>query len=142
MESAKGRNRTMTLVLYHRTSIGEAHDIVRKGFRDVDWDFGLQDARTGEDAVVTGVWLADRPLSQDDGVEGDALLEVRLEADEAELAPFALEGMMWHTRLWVVPSEWANQHGTARFAKVDPRSSWFHEAIDLDDETTQRDDDA
>jgi hypothetical protein len=61
----------MTVVLYHRTMIGEARGIVQRGFEDVDWDFGLQDARTGEDAVVTGVWLADRPLGEEEGIEGD-----------------------------------------------------------------------
>ena len=64
----------MTVVLYHRTSIAEARTIMKEGFVDVDWDFGLRDARTGEDAVVTGVWLADRPLGTEEGIEGDAVL--------------------------------------------------------------------
>jgi hypothetical protein len=120
--------------------MAEAHEIVRKGFEDLDWDFGLTDARTGEDTVVTGVWLSDRPLSERDGIDGDALLEVAVDALEDELAPFALEGLLWDTKLWVVPSDWVNAHGKTRFAKVDPRSSWFHHAIDLDDEVPQGDD--
>jgi hypothetical protein len=103
--------------------MAEAHEIVRKGFDDLDWDFGLSDARTGEETVVTGVWLSDRPLSQRDGIDGDALLRIEVDALEDELAPFALEGLLWNAKLWVVPSEWVNARGTVRFAEVDPRSS-------------------
>ncbi|KPK03783.1 MAG: hypothetical protein AMS20_09910 [Gemmatimonas sp. SG8_28] len=130
----------MTLVLYHRTSMAEAHEIVRKGFEDLDWDFGLTDARTGEETVVTGTWLSDQPLSQRDGIDGDALLRIDVEALEDELAPFALEGLLWHAKLWVVPSEWVNARGTVRFAEVDPRSSGLHPAIDLDDDTPSGED--
>ena len=63
----------MTLVLYHRTMIGEARGIVQRGFEDVDWDFGLQDVRTGQEAAVTGVWLADRPLGDKEGIEGNVV---------------------------------------------------------------------
>ena len=131
----------MTLVLYHRTSIREARDIVHKGFEDVDWDFGLRDARTGEDTSVTGVWLANRPLGERDGIEGDALVAVSLELDEAELEPFELEGMLWDTRLWVVPSELVNAKGSARISEVDPRSSWFYPAVDDEPETRSDTDD-
>ncbi|MBE0592045.1 MAG: hypothetical protein IH616_06560 [Gemmatimonadales bacterium] len=131
----------MTLVLYHRTSIREARQAVQQGFEDVDWDFGLRDARTGEDTSVTGVWLANRPLGKQDGIEGDALLTVSLEVDEAELAPFELEGMLWDTRLWVVPSDLVNARGSTRITEVDPRSSWFHRAIDDEPETRSDADD-
>jgi len=120
----------MTLVLYHRTTIREAREIVQKGFEDLDWDFGLQDSKTGEDTTVPGVWLSNRPLGSRDGIDGDALLTVALEVDEAELTPYELEGMLWDTRLWVVPSELVNARGAVRITEVDPRSSWFHHAID------------
>jgi hypothetical protein len=123
----------MPLTLYHRTSIGEARAIVEKGFEDLDWDFGLTDARTGEDAVVTGTWLANRPIGKEEGIEGDALLEVTVDATEEDLAPFALDGMLWDASLWVVPSAWVNPKASARILEVDPRSSWFHKAADVDD---------
>ena len=123
----------MALTLYHRTSIGEARGIVQKGFEDQDWDFGLTDVRTGEDALVTGTWLASRPIGHGEGIEGDALLEVTIEAAEAELTPFQLEGLLWDAALWVVPAAWLNPRATARILEVDPRTSWFHKAADIDD---------
>jgi hypothetical protein len=128
----------MSLVLYHRTSIAEARDIVRRGFRDVDWEFGLQDARTGDERVATGIWLSNRPLGAADGLHGDALLEVTVEADIDALQAFELEGMLWDGRFWVVPAEYLNQHAHARFGEVDPRSSWFHEAWNGDDGSSTR----
>jgi hypothetical protein len=125
----------MPLTLYHRTSIGEARSIMQKGFEDLDWDFGLTDAQTGEDAIVTGTWLADRPVGREEGIEGDALLEVTVDTTEADLAPFALDGMLWDANLWVVPADWVNPKANARILEVDPRSSWFHKAADIDDLT-------
>jgi len=131
----------MTLVLYHRTMIGEASGIVQRGFEDLDWDFGLKDARTGEDAVVTGVWLADRPLGEKEGIEGDALVEVTLDLDVDELVPFELAGMLWDAKLWVAPAEFVNGRGQARILEVDPRTSWFHEAWNDDSDSEGPEDD-
>jgi len=122
----------MTLVLYHRTTIADAGGIVRGGFEDLEWDFGLQDARTGEDATVTGVWLSDRPLGEAEGIGGDALVEVSLDLDLDELGPFELEGLLWDARIWVAPAEFVNGRGQARILEVDPRTSWFHEAWNED----------
>jgi hypothetical protein len=122
----------MTLMLYHRTTIADAGGIVRSGFEDLEWDFGLQDARTGEDAMVTGVWLSDRPLGEAEGIGGDALVEVTLDLDLDELGPFELEGLLWDARIWVAPAEFVNGRGQARILEVDPRTSWFHEAWNED----------
>ncbi|NIM48448.1 MAG: hypothetical protein GTN62_02030 [Gemmatimonadales bacterium] len=123
----------MSTVLFHRTSIAEARSIVQHGFEDVDWDFGLKDARTGEDTVVTGVWLTDRPIGRDEGIDGDALLEVTVDLTEEELKPFELEGMLWDTQLWIASAELINAHGKARILEVDPRTSWWHEALDTEE---------
>lgn len=115
------------MVLYHRTSIADARQILKDGFGDTEWDFGLRDVSTDEDVVVEGVWLADRPLAEAEGPPGDALLEVALELPEEQLQPFELAGMLWNARLWVVPADALNGHCTARMVRVDPRSSWgFH----------------
>lgn len=123
----------MSMVLFHRTSIAEARSIVQHGFEDVDWDFGLKDARTGEDTVVTGVWLTDRPMGRDEGIDGDALLKVTVDLTEEDLKPFELEGMLWDTRLWVASAGLVNAHGKARILEVDPRTSWWHEALDTEE---------
>jgi hypothetical protein len=120
----------MGAVFYHRTSIGEARQILKRGFADTEWDFGLRDARTGDEVIVTGVWLADRPLGDQEGPPGDALLEIAMELDEPDLRPFELEGLLSEARLWVVPAETVNQHGHARLVRVDPRSSWGYGRVD------------
>ena len=124
----------MPVVLYHRTSIAEARTIMKEGFVDVDWDFGLRDAQTGDEAVVTGVWLADRPLGTEEGIEGDAVLEVTVDLTQEELAPFELEGLLWDARLWVASAELINDRSKSRILEVDPRTSWFHEAVNDEDE--------
>ncbi len=116
--------------LYHRTSIAEARSIVQRGFEDLEWDFGLQDARSGEETTVTGVWVTDRPLGPNEGIEGDALVEVTVELSDDELAPHELEGLFWDARLWVLPAPLLNERGSARIHAVDPRTSWWHEAQD------------
>jgi hypothetical protein len=118
----------MTLTLYHRTNIGEARVIVIKGFEDRDWNFGLFDARTGDEVSVEGVWLVDRPVRQDEGLDGDALLEVTVHATLDELAPFELDGMLWDARIWVVPAQWLAERARVRFHAVDPHASGFFEA--------------
>lgn len=120
----------MALTLYHRTSIAEARAIVERGFEDIPWDFGIQDAQSGDDAVVTGVWLADRPLGEEDGILGAAVVEVTLDLAEEQLEDYELEGLLWNARIWVADAALVNAHATTRILEVDPRSSWWHEAID------------
>jgi hypothetical protein len=114
----------MSTVFYHRTTIGEARQILKQGFADTEWDFGLRDSRTGEDVMATGVWLANRPLADTEGPQGDALLEVTIDLPDEQLRGFELEGMLWNARLWVVPAGTLNQHSRSRMVRVDPRSSW------------------
>jgi hypothetical protein len=122
------------MILFHRTTIGEARSIVEDGFQDSNWDFGLRDAQTGEDVSITGVWLADRALGEEDGLKGDALVEVNLDVSEDELQSFELQGLLWNGRFWVAPAEFVNKHGTTRILNVDPRSSWgWHAVNDTDD---------
>ena len=43
-------------------------------FGDLEWDFGLYDAQSGEEVSVAGVLLADRPLGREESIDGDAVL--------------------------------------------------------------------
>lgn len=123
----------MSIVFYHKTSIGDARHVLKEGYADTEWDFGLRDAKTGEDVSVTGVWLANRPLADDEGPPGDALLEVTVNLSEEQLQPFELAGMLWNARLWVVPADTLNLHSETKMVRVDPRSSWgFNRMADED----------
>lgn len=119
----------MALILYHRTSIGQASEAVRNGFRDEPWTFGIRESRARDEEVhLEGVWLTDRPLSAVDGPPGDALLEVTVDLSESSLETFEIEGIFHGTRLWVIPAELLNPHAEARIAEVDPNTSWQFDA--------------
>jgi hypothetical protein len=112
--------------LYQRTSIAEATEIVRSGFRDGKWQFDARD-REGEPLKRVGVWLTDRPLADSEGPAGDAVLEVDLSLSDEALQAFELEEIFWDARLWVIPAEILNPVSSVRIHGVNPRTSWFHE---------------
>ncbi len=120
-------------VFYHRTTIAGAREIAKNGFADEKWGFDIRDDRSGEPLKMVGVWLTNRPLGEHEGPEGDAVLEVRISLSEESLQAFELEELFWDARIWVVPAELINPHITVRILEVDPRTSWFHEAIDPDE---------
>lgn len=119
----------MALTLYHRTSIGQAGEAVRHGFKDEPWNFEIRDSRARDDEVpLEGVWLTDRPLSAVDGPPGNALLEVTVDLSESSLETFEIEGIFHGTKLWVIPAELLNPHAKSRIADVDPNTSWQFDA--------------
>jgi hypothetical protein len=88
----------MPFRLYHRTERDAALAILREGFRD------------GEGTYMTnqlwrGVWLSNEPLDGNEGARGDHLLEVRLSAEESDIADYEWieEGKGY--REWLIPSE-------------------------------------
>lgn len=119
--------------LFHRTSVSQARAIIRDGFRNEKWRFGSDDV-TGEALKVLGVWLTDRPPTDDEGPPGAALLEVTLALDEAALASFEIRGVLAGSQLWIVPAGLVNQHASIRLTEVDARSSWFHDRIEEPEE--------
>ena len=131
----------MGITLYHRTSIGDARTIVRNGFEDQKWRFEHEDAGPEDVKKAVGVWLSDRPLDQEEGPHGDAVLEVALDVSEDSLGSFQLEGVLWDARLWIVPAELINAHANVRILNVDPRTSWFHERPEGGDDADEAGDD-
>ncbi len=120
------------MVLYHRSTISGAREIIKNGFEDEKWSFGLRDALTGETIKAFGVWLTDRPLSVGEGPPGDAILEVHVDFSEETLQAFELIGVFEEVRLWVVPSEIVSPHSQVRILAVDPGVSGQFEAVDGD----------
>ncbi|MFQ5550893.1 MAG: hypothetical protein ACE5FJ_06620 [Gemmatimonadales bacterium] len=123
----------MTLRLFHRTTIGEARTIVRRGFIDKQWDLGTIETKSEDPVSVTGVWFSGRPLGHDEGVEGDAQLEVSLELSDEDMEPFELHGILHDARFWVAPADLINGRAHVRIAAVDPTTSWFGEAVPDDE---------
>ena len=127
----------MSVTVFHRTTIAEARAIAKQGFEDQELDFGLLDVTTGEEVTVAGVWLADRSLGPEDGLEGDALLEVTLDVDEDALEPFELDGLLWDARVWIAPADWVSAHAKVRILSVDPTTSGFFNTTTGDPETPE-----
>jgi len=72
--------------LYHRTTRRQATAILASGFHDQRGHYGLYDAETGEPHTLTGVWLSDVPLDENEGAAGHALLRVTVALTDEELA--------------------------------------------------------
>ena len=125
----------MSITLFHRTTIAQAREVAKNGFLDRKWDLGVLDTGSGEAVSVTGIWLSGRPLSNKEGVDGDAQLEVVLDISEDDLEPFELEGLLWDTRFWVAPAGFLNRHAKVRIFEVDPRTSWFDNAWEEESES-------
>lgn len=117
------------MLLFHRTAVSQAREIVRDGFRDEKWSFG-PDEQTGQPLLIRGVWLTDRPVKREDGPPGAALLEVSLGLQEHDLSSFEVTGVFEDARLWVIPASVVNQTARVRIGEVDGRSSWFHEQVE------------
>ena len=120
------------MVLYHRSTIAGAREIIKNGFEDEKWSFGLRDALTGETVKAYGVWLTDRPLAKGEGPPGDAILEVHVDFSEEALQAFELIGVFEDVRLWVVPTEIVSPHSQVRILAVDPGVSGQFKAVDGD----------
>ena len=122
-------------VLFHKTTIAGARAVAKGGFVDEKWSFGMQDNRTGEPVKLIGVLLTDRPLGRDEGPQSaDATLEVHMAMEEQTLLPFEIEGVTEGTRLFVIPANLVNEHARVRILEVDPRTSWWYEAKEVDEE--------
>lgn len=98
-ESMKQNGR---VIFYHRTTAETAHSIMKSGFMNSAGYF--QSNRTW-----TGVWLSARPLDTHDDDEGNALLMVKLDIPERQLArwEWTAEGRPY--REWLVPAEVVNK---------------------------------
>ena len=114
------------MILYHRTTIAEAREIMQRGFQDQKWGFDVEGLVSDRRLKVVGVWLTDRVPEEEDAPSGDAVLEVTLDPAPETLQVFEVPGVLANGTLWVVPSAVLNPVAQARILSVDPRTSfWF-----------------
>jgi hypothetical protein len=94
----------LVLTLYHRTIRAAAEAICRDGFRDATGTYLTA-------SEYTGVWVSDRALDANEGVDGDYLLRITLDAEEADVAEFEWveEGKSY--REWLMPAALLNSRG-------------------------------
>ena len=92
-------------IFYHRTNAHNAHAIIASGFHNSTGHFL-------NNRIWTGAWLSSIPVDSEHGAEGDALLMVKLEIDDRELArwEWATEGRTY--REWLIPANIINRCAT------------------------------
>lgn len=94
--------------LFHGTTIENANRILSEGFKDGEGNYGTSE-------WWTGVWLSNYPLDVNDTDRDlEAMLEVALDVDEADLDEYewVQEGCAY--REWLVPASVINTRGTVR----------------------------
>jgi hypothetical protein len=89
--------------LFHRTYYADT--IIRDGFRDGE-GFYLTTHR------YRGVWLSNRPLDENEGAEGDIVLQVKIPEDVVSEYEWIEEGKPY--REFLVPAEIINRYGPPR----------------------------
>jgi hypothetical protein len=90
-------------IFYHRTNAENAQAIIESGFKNSSGYFL-------SNRIWTGVWLSSVPVDSEDAGEDAALLMVKLNLDENELAKWewASEGRSY--REWLIPAGIVNKH--------------------------------
>ena len=90
------------MILYRRTTASAAAAAIS--------DHAFQDHAGSylTERQWSGVWLSDRPLDLNPGVEGDTLVEVTINATESDLQDWvwAVEGQGY--RAWLIPAATLN----------------------------------
>ena len=92
-------------IFYHRTTVEGARSILESGFRNSSGYFL-------NNRIWNGVWLSSIPVDNEHCAAGDALLMVKVETDEHELArwEWTAEGRAY--REWLIPANIINRCAT------------------------------
>jgi hypothetical protein len=90
------------MIYYHRTNRAEA--ILHDGFRDHAGSYGF-------DTILRGVFISDVPVDENEGANGDELLEIILDCDISEYQ-LIYEGANY--REWCVPAILLNREAKVR----------------------------
>ncbi len=100
--------------LFHVTTDEAAAAILTDGFRDATGTYG-----TGH--RVTGVWLSNRPLDENEGTKGGTALEVILDLPDAEIIEWEWveEGGGSGYREFLIPVAIVNSATTVRILTGD-----------------------
>lgn len=87
--------------LYHATSPDAVEAILRDGFRDSTGSYLL----TG--ITLTGVFVSDRPLDENEGTKGGATVEIEPGEEPDPDCELVEDGKPY--REWCVPAAWLNR---------------------------------
>jgi hypothetical protein len=89
-------------IFYHRTNAEKAREILASGFTNSSGYF--QGNR-----IWTGVWLSSAPVDTSDTGDDEALLIVKLEADERVISRWEWTAEGRSSRQWLIPAALINK---------------------------------
>ena len=93
------------MLLYHATTEEAAANILQDGF----WN---DEATYMTVQMWRGVWLSDRPLEENEGIEGTALLTVNIPSELIKQYEWVQEGKPY--REFLIPAELINRYHVRR----------------------------
>jgi hypothetical protein len=108
--------RKRPVVLYHRTDSESARSIMAGGFKDSTGKYGMN-------IELTGVWLSNVPLDENEGASGDTLLRVAITMDQKNLDYYEVQEEGKPYREWCLPARVVNPHMKITIAP-EPRNLW------------------
>lgn len=119
----------MNEAYFHTTNAAEA--ILRDGFRDGTGNYGMS-------ITLTGVFIANMPVSVNEGAIGDQVLEVVL-PDGTDLDDFEIVEEGKDYREWCVPADLINSQAAVRLLNEDEaEQAWFVQLLGPDNEAHRK----
>jgi hypothetical protein len=94
-----------------RTAEDTARQIIANGFRDGEGSYLTQ-------RLHTGVWVSDRPLDENEGACGNALIRVELAKNECEIASFEWIEDEKPYREWLMLASLINEFGKLEIQEI------------------------
>ena len=98
------------VILYYRTSLENAREIMEGGFRDSAGYFL-------NNRIWTGVWLSSVPIDAKTGNQAEAVLRVKIEMDDRKLASWEWTSEGQNYRAWLIPANVINRCATVELAQ-------------------------
>ncbi len=92
--------------LYHGTTLADAEQVARNGFQDVNSNFGLYSAASGEPVNTTGVFFSDLVLDENEGICSEAYFVLDIPNEDLASYEWMEEGKGY--REWCIPAALAN----------------------------------
>jgi hypothetical protein len=88
--------------LFHRTRAKNATNILKRGFRDTTGNYMMN-------TTVTGVWVSEKVLDENEGPCGDVVLQIEMKVSKSELDFYEVKEEGKPYREWCIPAKQLNR---------------------------------
>jgi hypothetical protein len=87
---------------FHRTTAKNAANILKSGFRDAAGTYMTN-------TTVTGVWVSDKILDENEGACGDVVLQIEMDISKEDLDFYEVKEDGKPYREWCIPAKQLNR---------------------------------